>query len=243
MSKHLSALQSCRCHPARRGFLRLLGGAATAGLVLPAFGQIATLPGMSAMPPAAAKPTLPFTAVGPFKEDELQVYAFFAFSCPFCRQHMANIAAWGATLPKPLRFEAVPICIDETGTQAARAYFAVRRAQPDRLATFEQAVYTQLQDAGAVGGSPSTYLAAAKDAHIDRTALDRWRRDGIVAREIVQARMRYERYRVEVTPSLAIGGQFVTEAGRTNGDYVMLLQLANGIISQMLPIFQGRTPS
>lgn len=223
----------------RRAFLGLLAGA----LATPALAQITGLPGMPVAPAAAPKPSLPFTAVGPFKEDEHKVFAFFLFSCPFCRQHMPTFEAWGATLPAPLRFEAVPIPYEQADLQGARAFFAVRRAAPEKLAAFTQAAYVLVQDSGAAAGTQEPYLAAAKEAGIDRARLDRWWNDKVIAQEIVQARRRTDRYRVAVTPTLAIGGQFVTEAGRTNGDYTTLITLANGIISQMLPLFSGKAPT
>lgn len=215
----------------RRRFLQL----ALAGAVaLPVLARAEDAP--------SGKPPLPFQPVGPFAEEADAVFGFFLFTCPFCRKHMPQIQAWGGTLPSPLRFGSSPIPQEPAGLQGARAFYAVRRAAPGKLDDFENTVYASIQDAQANPTDPKTYLAAARTVGIDMNALQTWWNHKQVQREVFMAKLRYERYAIEHTPSISVGGRFVLYADLTNGDYAVMLNLANGIISQMLPQFT-RKPS
>jgi thiol:disulfide interchange protein DsbA len=208
---------------------------AAAGLVLARGGQV-----RAAAPTAVAKPPIPFESVGPFREDADNVFGFFLFTCPFCREHMGNIQAWGETLPTPLRFASIPIPQEASGLQGARAYYAVRRAAPERLGDFERTLYAALHDAHAPADDEKTYLAAARTAGIDAAALKTWWQSKDVRRDVLVAKLRFERYAIEYTPSLALGGRYVLNPELTHGNYGVMLNLANGIISQMLPQFAKR---
>ena len=115
----------------------------------------------------------------------------------------------------------------------------MRRAAPTKLREFERVVYAALHDARAPEEDEKTYLSAARAAGIDSATLRPWWVHNDVQRDVFYAKVRYERYAIDRTPSLAVGGRYVLYADLVNGDYAMLINLANGVISQMLPQSSG----
>lgn len=218
-------------NPGRRALLgAAVGWWATGVLPVRAAGTAA-----GAAAGADVKPRLPFIPVGPFADDSNTAFAFFLFTCPFCREHMAAIASWGQTLPAPLRFGSSPIPEGQAGLEGARAFYAVRRAAPTKLADYEYAVYAALHDARENPDDEQTYFKAATGIGIPATTLTKWWRHDEVKRDVVLAKVRLDRYAIDQTPAIAIGGRYVLYADLVNGDYPMMIKLANGIISQMLP--------
>ena len=51
---------------------------------------------------------------------------------------------------------------------------------------------------------------------------------------IARAMLLVRRYRVTATPFFAVGGRYTTHAGFTGGDYRVLVQLMNGLVSDVL---------
>jgi thiol:disulfide interchange protein DsbA len=181
---------------------------------------------------------LPYREAGPFEKDRERVYLLFAVTCPFCRVQHALLAGWGATLPPPFAFEAVPLVAGTVDIPFARGYYAAAHAEPGRLALFVSALYVLVQDRQADPGAEQTYRRAAAEAGIELQAFGTAWDSAETLRAILHARRIYLAYDPDATPALAIAGRYLLTAERTHGDYAVLLQLANGLLSRLL---QGQT--
>jgi thiol:disulfide interchange protein DsbA len=181
---------------------------------------------------------LPYREAGPFEEDGERVYLLFAVTCPFCRAQHALLAGWAATLPPPFAFEAVPLVAGTADISFARGYYAAAHAEPGRLALFVSALYALVQDRQADPGAEETYRQAAAEAGIEPQAFGTAWDSAETLRAILRARRIYLAYDPDATPALAIAGRYLLTAERTHGDYPVLLQLANGLLSRLL---QGQT--
>lgn len=171
----------------------------------------------------------------PYAVDARRVMEFFTFTCPYCREMSSNFAYWGRTLPGGLQFEAVPVVTGKVDMTGALFFFAVRRMAPEKLDLFMGHAYALIQDAGKPLDNPNTFYEAAQRAGIPRNSLDAKLRSQFVQADTEMALQRVRAYKIEYTPSLALMGQYLVHAGHTNGDYRLLLQLANGLISQYVP--------
>ncbi len=172
----------------------------------------------------------PFDRVGPFAQDAKSVYEFFMFSCHYCQQHHESVASWGGTIPKPVVFESVPVVIDFESFNAARSYYAVRRAAPNRLSAYTRAVFDAARRGSVNPASDDVLATAGVGREVFQSA---WKHPSVkdsIERAITLA----ERYKVKVTPTLTIGGTTAMHADHVNGDYGLLMRLASGFVSRLL---------
>lgn len=175
----------------------------------------------------------PFLTVGPYSDDQLKAYIFFSYDCIFCRQNHQALERWRTTVPAPIQVERVPMVYIGNVNQAM-AFIAVRSKFPNRLAEFDEAAFRLIQDQGMSVEDPNTFTRAAKESGIPGADLLAAIRSTDVRDRTMKAGKTIVRYRVDITPSIAIGGQQVINPGFTRGDYATFFQLANGLVSQIL---------
>lgn len=201
----------------RRRFL------ASAGLLLSA-------PALTLASPIVEKQAepgvMPYLTLGPFAEDAQKVYFFFQYSCPFCYDHWRAIHGWGRTLPKSIRFVPMPVLSDTTSLSAAAAYYSVKSQEPAKLDKFHELAY---QRSKAAFVTPDTYIQILRELgvsnNINRQA---------IKNQLERIVTLMARYRTAATPHFGVCGNFATNANFTNGDYRMLGQLLNALVSQHL---------
>ncbi|UTH74246.1 thioredoxin domain-containing protein [Chromobacterium sp. IIBBL 290-4] len=194
---------------------------------------LAALPLASALAWGREQPPMPGMELPrPFMVDGKKVLEFFTFTCPYCREMSGNFAYWGKSLPGGLLFESVPVLTGRADVTPALFFYAVREVAPEKLGIFCGHAFSLVQDANRPSSLPATYLEALDRAGINRAAVDKAVRGGKVQAFADMALQRTRAYKVEYTPSLAIMGRYLIHAGHSNGDYKLLLQLANGLISQ-----------
>ena len=174
--------------------------------------------------------TNPFAKVGPFANDAKSVFAFFSFTCSYCQKYQSAVASWGRSIPKRIHFEQVPVVVDRETFNAARAYYAAKKADPSKSDAFLLAALNAAQ----VGYADMTSKEIVRAAGIDPDAYEKALFHLDVKRAIQRAADMTSRYQIAVTPSLAIGGQMVIHADYVSGDYGMLMRLASGFVSRIL---------
>lgn len=186
--------------------------------------------------PALAGPQVqaePFLTVGPYLEDRYKAYVFFSYDCTYCRQSHAAFERWRSTVPAPVIVERIPMVYVGNINQAI-AYLAIKNRFPGRLSAFDEAVFRLVQDQGMSVEDPNTFTRAAKEVGIPGADLLAAIRSNVVRDGAMKVSQAILRYRVEITPSIAIGGQHVINPGYTRGDYATFFQLANGLVSQII---------
>jgi len=203
----------------RRVFLQ----AGVAALALSASGMSRAVEGVNPSP---------YAAVGPFKAERRKVFGFFLFSCPFCQQYQPVINSWGRTIPAPVSFEPVPVVTDQASFRQAHAYYAVKQGMPEKLESFMTACFQTMSH----GGAPSFYTEAPflNTLGIDRKAFAKAWTAPAIRPAIVAAVTLAERYAIMATPSIAIGGAYVLDADRVDGDFALMMRLASGLVSRVL---------
>jgi thiol:disulfide interchange protein DsbA len=175
-------------------------------------------------------PELPLVRVGPFSTERLKVFEFFLFSCYFCQDHHDTIASWGASIPAPVQFEPVPVIVDFESFTAARAFYAVKKAAPERLNQYMRAAF----DGARRGVGNPAAQEILRGAGIPQKAFDLAWRSQAIKEPLTRALDLTTRYKVEATPSIAIGGRTVVHADLVGGDYGVMIRLASGFVSRVL---------
>lgn len=165
-------------------------------------------------------------------EDKRRVLEFFMFTCGFCMQSDGMFTEWGRTLPKQMTFEQVPVVASKGDYNAALAYYAVKAAEPFRLEAFKQALFRRMTLAAMSGISNEGIVEALKESGINRTRF----LEAVAAPQAQAAAERAaaltQEYQIDMTPTVVVAGKYLFHAGFTGGNYEMLIQLGNGLVSR-----------
>ena len=171
----------------------------------------------------------PYHAIGHFKSDAERVYMFISFDCPYCANTWAGYAQWGRTLPQPFRFVLVPIVGTPKHNAAATAFYVVRQLAPGRLNEFIRLVYAMHSTKTNINATD--YIRLLQRMGFTKQQIDSSLAADITQQRLARAILLMRRYRVTMTPTFGVAGRYSTHAGFTNGDYGMLKQLLDGLVS------------
>ena len=171
----------------------------------------------------------PYHAIGNFKSDTDRVYMFISFYCPYCANTWAGYAQWGRTLPAPMRFVFVPVVGSQKHNAAATAFYVVRQLAPARLNEFIRSAYALHRTKSNI--NTEDYLRLLRQMGFSKQQIDAALTTEITQQRIARAILLMRRYRVSVTPTFGVAGRYSTHAGFANGDYAMLKQLLDGLVS------------
>ena len=138
---------------------------------------------------------------------------------------------WGRTLPEPFRFVYVPIY---TGNRrldaAATGFYIVRSLAPQRIAEYQRLAF----EAAKTARSSADFAAVLHRMGFSHGQIAAAAADRRTQQRMARAMLLVRRYRVTATPFFAVGGRYTTHAGFTGGDYRVLVQLMNGLVSDAL---------
>ena len=173
----------------------------------------------------------PYLAVGPYADDQARVFMFMSYECPYCEQTWYGMGEWGRTLPEPFRFVYVPIY---TGNRrldaAATGFYIVRSLAPERITEYQRLAF----EAAKTARSSADFAAVLHRMGFSHNQIAAAAADRRTQQRMARAMLLVRRYRVTATPFFAVGGRYTTHAGFTGGDYRMLVQLMNGLVSDVL---------
>lgn len=173
----------------------------------------------------------PYSEIGNFADDRDRVFLFFSYGCTFCAQYASGIVAWGKTLPEPLQLVRVPVLTTEQVSQAAAmAYYVVREIAPNRLDELDALAYS----AAGSAYTPEIFPEILRKMNLSPNAIKAAINKQVTKDRMVRAVLLSKRYKVAATPHFGVGGRFATNANFTNGDYTTLVQLLNGLVSQVV---------
>lgn len=165
-------------------------------------------------------------------EDGRRVIEFFMFSCNFCMQSDDMFTAWGRSLPSSMVFEQVPVIVSKADFNAAMAFYAVQKAQPHRLAAFKAEMFRRANLAGYSGMDSEAIIESVKAAKVSREAFLEAVASPLVAAAAERAAKLGQEYGIDMTPTVVVAGKYLFHAGYTGGNYEMLVQLGNGLVSR-----------
>jgi len=178
------------------------------------------------------QPSLPYKEVPAQAEDAKKVLVFFSFSCPVCASYDQGLSRWAQTMPPGWTAEFMPVALPDKGNYiAARAFFAVKDADPSRLPAFMSAAYSLIHQNGMTQENPATWSRAVEIAQV-RGFNEAWAK--VTPGRLEKAFAKLLTYGVDATPSLVIGGRYIISPDSTAGDNVMFFNLANGMISKVI---------
>lgn len=172
--------------------------------------------------------------------DKSNVIFFFDFTCPFCAKLHEPFISWSQTVPKGIKVSLIPVVGNPDAGKmrdqviAARCYFAARDiGTPEQLKQFVVAAYTNVAN-GVPINSQQGWMQAVKSSGMDLQKFGRSISRANHLEKIRDAGKQVIDYKLEATPSVAIGGKYVVTPEDVAGDPANFFMLVNGLTSRIL---------
>ena len=143
---------------------------------------------------------------------KIEVLEFFAYTCPHCYAMEPLTAKWAETLPENVVLKRVPVAFNAGMADLQKLYFSLEVL--DRLDLHKEVFYTLHRD------RKRMYDFKAIANWIEEKGVDRKQFESVfqsfgVNNKAARANALVDTYNIEGTPSVAIGGRYVTSPSMT----------------------------
>lgn len=174
--------------------------------------------GISALLPFAAAQAESYTTLNPPQPSDttgkIEVLEFFAYTCPHCNVMEPMVQKWAKTLPQNVVLKGVPVAFNASMADLQKLYYSLESLNRlDLHSKVFEAIHDQrkrIYDAKAIADW-------IQEQGIDRQQfLDVFNSFGIQSK-VTRANELAKAYQIQGTPSLAVGGKYVTSPSQTGG--------------------------
>lgn len=156
----------------------------------------------------------------------IEVLEFFAYTCPHCKAMEPMIEKWSTTLTGDVTLQRVPVAFNANMTDLQKLYYTLENLE--RLDLHPE-VFKAIHDERKKLFTESEIIDWAEEQGLDRQHFaDVFGSFGIQSR-VARANDLANIYQIESTPSIAVGGRYVTSPGMTNS-YEATLEEADRLI-------------
>lgn len=157
---------------------------------------------------------------------KVEVLEFFAYTCPHCKTMEPMVSKWAETLPEDVVLQRVPVAFNANMADLQKLYYTLENL--DRL-DLHPAVFKAIHDERLpLFTGPEIIDWAAKQGLDSQTFADIFNSFGIQAR-VTRANELARNYKIEGTPSIAVGGKYVTSPAMA-GSYAAAIKEADQLI-------------
>lgn len=144
---------------------------------------------------------------------KIEVLEFFAYSCPHCNTIEPMVQKWAKTLPENVVLKPVPVAFNASMADLQKLYYSLESLNRlDLHPAVFKAIHTErkrIYDAKAI-------IDWVADQGVDRKAFEEVFNSFGVKSKIMRADELAKAYKIEGTPSIAVGGKYVTSPTMTN---------------------------
>lgn len=159
---------------------------------------------------------------------KVEVIEFFAYTCPHCKAMEPLVRKWATTLPEDVVLLRVPVAFNANMTDLQKLYYTLENLE--RL-DLHPAVFKAIHDERKSIFEEKDIIDWAADQGIDRQNFtDIYNSFGIQSR-VTRANELVKNYHIEGTPTLAIGGKYITSPSMTNS-YASTIEEADTLIER-----------
>jgi thiol:disulfide interchange protein DsbA len=195
---------------------------------------IASIGLAAAFAPASHAQTQQYAKVEPAQPSDtpgkIEVLEFFAYSCPHCNAMEPIVEAWATTLPDNVVVRAVPVAFNASMVDMQKLYYALESLNRlDLHPEVFKAIHKQHQrlfDAKAI-----TNWVVEKG--VDRKAFEDVFNSFGVQTKVARADELAKSYGIDGTPTLAIGGQYITSPSMAGG-YEATIGVAQRLLASIM---------
>ncbi len=162
---------------------------------------------------------------------KIEVLEFFAYTCPHCAAMEPMVREWEKKAPKEVVVKGVPIAFNESMKPLQRLYYTlIALERKDLHPKVFAAIHTEKQR---LFTKPAMIDWAVKQG-IDRTKFESAFESFSVNGQVQRADQLAHAYKIEGTPSLAVGGKYITSPVLAGNSYVGAIQQLDKLVAMAL---------
>jgi thiol:disulfide interchange protein DsbA len=189
--------------------------------------------GLGALLPFSAAQAERYTTLNPPQPTDttgkIEVLEFFAYTCPHCNVMEPMVQNWAKTLPDNVVVKHVPVAFNASMVDLQKLYYSLESLNRlDLHSKVFDAIHDQrkrIYDANAIADW-------AQEQGLDRQQfLDVFNSFGVQSK-VGRASEMAKAYQIQGTPSLAIGGKYVTSPSQT-GSYEATITQAQQLVDSL----------
>lgn len=189
--------------------------------------------GFAALLPFSAAQAERYTTLNPPQPTDttgkIEVLEFFAYTCPHCNVMEPMVQNWAKTLPDNVVVKHVPVAFNASMVDLQKLYYSLESLNRlDLHSKVFDAIHDQrkrIYDANAIADW-------AQEQGLDRQQfLDVFNSFGVQSK-VGRASEMAKAYQIQGTPSLAIGGKYVTSPSQT-GSYEATITQAQQLVDSL----------
>lgn len=180
---------------------------------------------------AVAQPANKYVNVNPPQATEpgkIEVVEFFAYTCPHCAVLEPLVAKWKKTLSSDVAFKAVPVAFNQAMKPFQYFYYSLEAV--DRLdlhPKFFEAIHQQKKRLF----TKEAMIDWAASQGVDRAKIAAAMGSFGVKSKVTRADQMVKGYAIQGTPSIAVGGRYLTSPSEAGG-YQETIDVANELINR-----------
>jgi thiol:disulfide interchange protein DsbA len=190
--------------------------------------------GLSALLPfAASQAAEPYVTLEPAQPSDttgkIEVLEFFAYTCPHCNAIEPMLQKWAKTLPGNVVLKYVPVAFNASMTDLQKLFYSLESM--NRLDLHDK-VFDAIHNQHKRIYTADAIADWAQEQGLDRKAfLDIFNSFGVQTK-VTRANELVKAYKIEGTPSIAVGGKYVTSPSMT-GSYEGTIAQAQKLVDMM----------
>ncbi len=162
---------------------------------------------------------------------KIEVLEFFAYTCSHCNTMEPMVASWAKTLPESVVLQRVPVAFNASMADLQKLYYSLESM--NRL-DLHPAVFSAIHDKREkIYTAPAIFDWIAKQG-VDRKAFEDVFNSFGIQSKVTRANTLAQAYQIEGTPSIAVGGKYVTSPSMTNS-YEGTITEAQKLVDMLLP--------
>ncbi|WP_298012224.1 thiol:disulfide interchange protein DsbA/DsbL [uncultured Castellaniella sp.] len=161
---------------------------------------------------------------------KVEVLEFFAYTCPHCAKIEPMVVKWRKTLPDTVVFKGVPVAFNASMKDLQKLYYALEAV--GRL-DLHDAVFKAIHEDNKQLFKADEIIDWVAAQGVDRKAFtDAFNSFGVQTK-VTRADELAKAYKIDGTPSFAIGGKYVTSPSHT-GSYQGAIDETDKLVKQVL---------
>lgn len=180
---------------------------------------------------AVAQPANKFVNVNPpqpTQPGKIEVVEFFAYTCPHCAVLEPLVTKWKKTLSSDVAFKSVPVAFNQAMKPFQYFYYSLEAV--DRLdlhPKFFEALHREKKRLF----TKEAMIEWAASQGVDRAKIAAAMDSFGVKSKVTRADQMVKGYAIQGTPSIAVGGRYVTSPSEAGG-YQETIDVANELINR-----------
>lgn len=161
---------------------------------------------------------------------KVEVLEFFAYTCPHCAKIEPMVVKWRKTLPDTVVFKGVPVAFNASMKDLQKLYYALEAVGRMDL---HDAVFKAIHEDNKQLFKADEIIDWVAAQGVDRKAFtDAFNSFGVQTK-VTRADELAKAYKIDGTPSFAIGGKYVTSPSHT-GSYQGAIDETDKLVKQVL---------